>query len=81
MMTQPLLSTAAAIAKTTKAAHKERAAKKPKATDKNKDIYGMWTFPASAEAAAAFLLPPAGPWPPLFAAVPRPSFLLPTARY
>ena len=32
--------------------------------------YGLWTFPASAEAAAAFFAPPTHP---LLAAVPRPA--------
>ena len=32
--------------------------------------YGVWTFPSSAEAAAAFIAPPTHP---LLAAVPRPQ--------
>ena len=36
--------------------------------------YGVWTFPASAEAAAAFIAPPTHP---LLAAVPRPQRLAP----
>ena len=43
---------------------------KPANKKQRKAAYGLWTFPASAEAAAAFLAPPTHP---LLAAVPRPA--------
>ena len=56
-----------------KPAHKKRAAKKPRNglwAFGRQGAYGVWTFPASAEAAAAFFAPPPHP---LLAAVPRPA--------
>ena len=60
-----------------KPAHKKRAAKKPRnglwafgPALCAADAYGVGTFPASAEAAAAFFAPPPHP---LLAAVPRPA--------
>ena len=65
-----------------KSANKKRAAKKPPRSREagaygagdqcvysGPKAYGLWTFPASAEAAAAFFAPPPHP---LLAAVPRP---------
>ena len=56
-----------------KPAHKKRAVKKPRNglwAFGSQGAYGLWTFPASAEAAAAFFAPPPHP---LLAAVPRPA--------
>ena len=53
------------------------AAKKPRGlwAFGRQGAYGVWTFPSSAEAAAAFIAPPTHP---LLAAVPRPQrFLAP----
>ena len=57
----------------TKSVNKKRAAKKPRNglwAFGRQGAYGVWTFPASAEAAAAFFAPPPHP---LVAAVPRPA--------
>ena len=66
-----------------KSANKKRAAKKPPRSREagaygagdqcvysGPKAYGLWTFPASAEAAAAFFAPPPHP---LLAAVPLPN--------
>ena len=53
---------------------KQREAKKPRGlwAFGKQGAYGVWTFPASAEAALAFIAPPTHP---LLAAVPRPQRL------
>ena len=60
---------AAAVKPTIK---KQRTAKKPRGlwAFGRQGAYGVWTFPSSAEFAAAFIAPPTHP---LLAAVPRPQ--------
>ena len=53
------------------------AAVKPTIKKQRAPSYGVWTFPSSAEAAAAFIPPPTHP---LLAAVPRPQRLAPQPK-